>query len=105
MKDWIITVCIIAISGLAITSCVKSDWYQDSERATAEDHKREATPHVVREADGCKVYAWKDGNGTGKTHYFTRCPNATVTTERNYTVNCGKNCTRHESETNVTETK
>jgi hypothetical protein len=46
----------------------------------------EQTPHVIREADGCKVYAFKAGDST---HYFTRCPNATVTTDRSYTVACG----------------
>jgi hypothetical protein len=105
MKDVIITLCLLGFVTLGVVKCTQSDWYQHSERATAEEHKREATPHVVREADGCKVYAWKDSGGTGTTHYFTRCPNAAVTTERNYTVNCGKNCTRHETETNVTETK
>lgn len=42
----------------------------------------DATPHVIRQADGCKVYAFKVG---GTFHYFTRCGADTVTTDRNYT--------------------
>lgn len=44
--------------------------------AAAQAEQRERTPHVVREADGCKVYAFKDG---GRYHYFTRCPMVTST--------------------------
>lgn len=105
MKDAFIAICMIGFCVLGVVKCTQSDWYQESERRTEAEHKREATPHVVREADGCKVYAWKDGGGTGTTHYFTRCPNATVTTDRNYTVSCGKSCRRDETETTVTETK
>lgn len=36
-------------------------------------------PRVIREADGCKVYAFKEGHW----HYFTKCP-ATTTTDRTY---------------------
>ncbi|KVE25166.1 hypothetical protein WI93_16765 [Burkholderia vietnamiensis] len=59
--------------------------------------------HVIREADSCKVYAWKDGGGT--THYFTKCPNSTVTTDRQYEVHCGKSCRRTETESVTTETR
>lgn len=38
--------------------------------------RREATPHVVREADGCKVYAFKSGE---RYHYFTRCKEMVTT--------------------------
>jgi hypothetical protein len=65
------------------------------EAARAEAERRAAIPHVIRQADGCKVYTWKGG---GQWHYFTRCsPADTVTTERSYTekVSCGKNCTKH----------
>lgn len=39
---------------------------------------REETPHVVREADGCKVYAFKSGDHW---HFFTRCPDSTTVTD------------------------
>lgn len=51
------------------------------ERAEAQAQEaRESTPHVIREADGCKVYEFKSG---GRFHFFTRCPSYT-TTQRNY---------------------
>ena len=52
---------------------------EDKARAAREE--RERTPHVIREADGCKVYAWKGGD---RYHYFTRCPNSRTTTQQNY---------------------
>lgn len=38
-------------------------------------------PRVVREADGCKVYAFKAGD---RWHYFARCPNAHTVTDTAY---------------------
>lgn len=35
---------------------------EDKARAAREE--RERTPHVIREADGCKVYAWKGATAT-----------------------------------------
>lgn len=43
--------------------------------------KADQTPHIVREADGCKVYAFKSGD---RWHFFTRCPNATTVTDTAY---------------------
>jgi hypothetical protein len=82
-----------------IVKCTETEWWQESERKKQAQEKADATPHVIREADGCKVYAFKSG---GSYHYFTRC-GSTVTTERTYTENCGKNCTRQKSEVIVTE--
>jgi len=50
-------------------------------RQKAEEQRRQETPHVVREADGCKVYAFKSGD---RWHYFTRCPNAVTVTDTAY---------------------
>lgn len=50
-------------------------------RAAAERERKERTPHVVREADGCKVYAWKGGD---RYHYFTRCPDSRTFTQQNW---------------------
>lgn len=65
MIDWIkSTLFVCAVVGLPIFglySCQQSEWWQAGERAQAERERREATPHVVREADGCKVYAFKHG--------------------------------------------
>lgn len=41
----------------------------------------EETPHVIREADGCKVYAFKAAD---RWHYFTRCPGEKVVTSGAY---------------------
>lgn len=62
------------------------------EKAAQERERREMTPHVIREADGCKVYAWKGGDS--KYHYFTRCPNSQTSTTRNYTECTGTGKTR-----------
>ncbi|WP_334029024.1 hypothetical protein [Burkholderia orbicola] len=65
--------------------------------------RADATPHVIREADGCKVYAFKADD---KWHYFTRCSDGTVTTERNWTESRrqGKQTiTENKSETIVTK--
>lgn len=49
---------------------------QAEEAAKAARRRAEETPHVIREADGCKVYAFLSGD---RYHYFTRCPDKTVT--------------------------
>jgi hypothetical protein len=69
------------------------------ERADAAQALAERTPHVIREADGCKVYAFK---GDGVYHYFTRC-GSTVTTDHQYTESCGKKCTTTKTESITTE--
>ncbi len=69
-------------------------WAQEAAQRRARE-----TPHVVREADGCKVYAFERG---GRDHYFTRCP-ATTDTETTWKESCGKNCTRQKAENIVTE--
>lgn len=60
-----------------------------SDEAVAENQAREEKkqaqaaadrqPRVIREVDGCKVYAFKEGQW----HFFTKCP-ATTTTDRTY---------------------
>lgn len=49
--------------------------------AEAAQRRANETPHVVREADGCKVYAFMAGD---RWHYFTRCPNAVTVTDTAY---------------------
>lgn len=70
----------------------------------AEQHAKQVareTPKVIREADGCQIYAFERN---GREHYFTRCP-ATTSTETNWTENCGKNCTTRKQESIVTNNK
>lgn len=73
------TVVTLLIVG-GVVSCNRSEWYQEGERQRdaerAAQAKADATPHVIREADGCKVYTFKAAE---KWHYFTRCPNNTTT--------------------------
>ena len=80
MIDWIkSTLFVCAAAGLplfGLYSCQQSEWWQAGERAIAERERRESTPHVVREADGCKVYAFK---AQERYHYFTRCGSTTTT--------------------------
>ncbi|CAG9229396.1 hypothetical protein [Burkholderia vietnamiensis] len=100
MKDLLVVILIGGAIVFGINRCTKSEWYQAGERERAEQEKRDRTPHVIREADDCKVYAWKDGSDTY--HYFTKCPNSTVQTDRTYTESCGKNCTRKKVESITT---
>lgn len=64
----------------------------------------DAVPRVIREIDGCKVYAFKSQE---KWHYFTRCP-ASTTTDRTYE-ECHKsgksNVCENKTEQIVTENK
>jgi hypothetical protein len=60
------------------------EWAKErAEEAAARiaNQRAEETPHVVREADGCKVYAFKSGD---RWHFFTRCPNAQTVTDTAY---------------------
>lgn len=58
-------------------------------------------PRVIREVDGCKVYAFKS-SAEGRWHYFTRCPGERTTTDTTNTVRSGKT-TRQETTQIVTE--
>lgn len=95
-------VIVVAIAIFGITSCLDAEWYKESQRRDAAQREADKQPRVIREADGCKVYAFKSGSDW---HYFTRC-GSTVSTERNYSVSrqCGKTtCTDKKIETIVTE--
>jgi hypothetical protein len=83
-----------ALIALVIFGMVKCSQWDDSRPSTiaaraaeAAQAKAEATPHVIREADGCKVYAFKAGD---RYHYFTRCPGSSTTTESSWTERHGK---------------
>lgn len=65
----------------------------------AAERKARETPHVIREADGCKVYAFHKGD---REHFFTRCPAATDT-ETTWSESCGKNCRKEMSDHIVQE--
>lgn len=53
----------------------------ERERQKEEAERQDMIPRVVREADGCQVYAFK---ATGRWHYFTRCPYAGTVTDTAY---------------------
>lgn len=93
-KDFLWCCGFLVFGGAAIYWAVFSD---GAKRIHAENvaHERALeTPHVIRQADGCKVYAFKDA---GSIHYFTRCPESIVTTERTWTERQGKmNVEKHE---------
>lgn len=77
----------------AVVSCNQSNWWEESERQRvveqAAKDRADATPRVIREADGCKVYTFKAGEHW---HYFTRCATSTTTeSHRTETTGSGKN--------------
>jgi hypothetical protein len=84
---------------VGISSCTNSQWYRDGQAQEAAQDAADRQPRVIREVDGCKVYAFKSGHW----HYFTRCPLET-TTEGNRTVRSGKT-SRTESETITTQNR
>jgi hypothetical protein len=59
-----------------VWGCSQADWVKESARRAEAREAAAATPHVIREVDGCKVYEFKAG---GHLHYFTRCPKETTT--------------------------
>ena len=64
-----------------------------------EQRARDRVPAVVSSADGCTVYKFYDNSSW---RYFTKC-GGTVTTTKNYTESCGKNCSRSRTENMTTE--
>jgi hypothetical protein len=88
-----------------IKSCSETEWYIESKKREAAREAADQQPRVVREIDGCKVYAFKSGE---RWHYFTRCPDSRVSTDTNHTVTVksGKSTsTKTETTTIVTENK
>lgn len=79
-----------------VVSCSQSDWFKANQAQQAADRAARQTPHVIREVDGCKVYAFE---ADGRMRYFTRCPGDRTTTESSWTESCGKACTRTRIET------
>jgi len=97
--DWnfcaLVCFCVALVVG--VNACTDTEWYKEDQKRDAEARRQAATPHVIREFDGCKVYAFT----TDREHYFTRC-GSTVSTETNFSKSCGKNCTKQDSDTIVT---
>ena len=86
--------CLVLIIGKQVYNRYDPEWIAENaaeERARYEERVRQETPHVVREADGCKVYAFKSGD---RWHFFTRCPNSTTNTDTAYEVCTGSGKTR-----------
>lgn len=82
MKDLFILLIFLALVIFGVKSCNESEWFQASLREKQAQDRANETPHVIREADGCKVYAFLGGDGLY--HYFTRCPDSKTTTESSY---------------------
>lgn len=98
----------ISMAALFVSSCRDTQAYADYRQSEARDAEEKAmrrraveTPHVVREADGCKVYAFESG---GHTHYFTRCPGETTQTDTTRVIHSGKT-SKTVIESVVTESK
>ena len=77
-----VVVCLALMFGV-IKACRNTDSYKAEQAEEARQAAADAKPHVIREADGCKVYAFKAGE---RFHYFTRCPDAKTSTDTNYEV-------------------
>lgn len=78
--------------GTGIVSCENSDWNQAMKKEQRERDAADSKPRVVREVDGCKVYAFKATPSATHWTYFTRCPDSKTSTESAHsrTVRSGK---------------
>lgn len=95
MGNWLVAIGVSMLVVFGAHSCIESQWFKNAQSEAAQRWKEQQTPHVVREVDGCKVYAFERG---GYDHYFTRCPGSITTTESSRSVSCGKGCTKIETE-------
>lgn len=59
----------------------------ESEAQRAAEKRARLQPRVIREVDGCKVYAFE---AEDRWKYFTRCPNSSTTTESDWIERHGK---------------
>lgn len=66
------------------------DWSIASNARQAQQAAADRVPRVIREFDGCKVYAFKD---SGRWHYTTKCP-STASTSSSYEVVTGSGKSR-----------
>jgi hypothetical protein len=82
---------LVALVAFGIHGCIQWDNARPATiAARAAEARQDAanrTPHVIREADGCKVYAFLS---EGRYHYFTRCPGSSTSTESSWTESHGK---------------
>lgn len=81
MKSIITLVVVVFAIVALIVSCSTSDWYLKDMQEKKERQLIMETPHIIREADGCKVYEFI---ADGSTHYFTRCLDGATSIERTY---------------------
>lgn len=73
-------------------------WILVGDKRSEAEKEWARTPRVIREFDGCKTYQFEEG---GAQHYITRCPNSTVTHEKDWYEREGK-VTVLKQESNVT---
>jgi hypothetical protein len=81
MKEVLFWLLVISLAVLLLVSCSESEWYAKQQQENMDKQRALETPHVIREADGCKVYQFE---AAGVNHYFTRCINSKTSTERHY---------------------
>lgn len=81
MSDIFYVIGTIALITVGVMSCQNTEFYKEYKKEQAQYEQQQETPHVIREADGCKVYAFKAND---KMHYFTRCPDSKTSTETNH---------------------
>ena len=80
---WAMLGVVVGIPTCTYRSCFSDEALNERQVKRAAEQAQEAldaVPRVIREIDGCKVYAFKS---QGMWHYFTRCP-ASTTTNRTY---------------------
>lgn len=90
------TLLIIIVCVAGIVACNQTEWWQEQERRMAAKDAEKSKPQIISTSDdGCSVYRFMAG---GDWRYFTRCGNDSVTTDRDYSVPCGKaRCSRRET--------
>lgn len=74
-----IILCVIWAGVLIYRYNTDPEWIKDRvdrDAAVIAQKRADEQPRVIREVDGCKVYAFKSGD---RWHYFTRCKDLTTT--------------------------
>jgi len=81
LKSALAWIVVLGLFCWGVWAIVFSESAQQHQREQIAQEAADRKPHVVREADGCKVYAFLS---EGRWHYFTRCPASQTTTESNW---------------------
>lgn len=88
---WILVVISLAAALVMFlgNTIASSEWRQQQRRDLDAQFQADAQPRVIREFDGCQVWAFKP-SPNGHWSYVTKCKDRSVTTDSGHTERRGK---------------